>query len=351
MNSLPNFSVLIAASISLTTALDAQSLGWGTSASSVPLGYFNNGSPTGTALTWNIGYFANSFVPTFSNHAQWAENFVIVDTAQEIFYDPSYQVDGFTDDISLAPDGVTPTGAAGKEIWIFAYNNVSMIGTPQGEALLFRQNGLSFPSSVLDPTETFDIADNPADPGDDLFTVIWGQLERKRESTGGQIAGGGTYSNQFSDTSSGAWEAQTGTWPSTAPTPYQLASWAIGDPNKRATGDDADDDGRTNLTEHAAGTNMGSSDTGYPMVGPANPTSVSVTLPAARPLDVRYTLQYNEDLSVVWQELANCTGNGPWIDESPFSTNPVAPSREIIEFATPTTTKGFFRLKFELVAP
>lgn len=345
------FAAFIAATLSLVATLEAQSLGWGTSASSDPVGYFSNGSATGTALTWNIGYFANNFVPTVSNHSQWVANFVIVDTEQEIFSDPTHQVDGFTDNIGLAPDGVTPTGAAGKQIWVFAYNDVSKIGTSQGEALLFRQNGLNFPSSPVDLIDPLDIADNPSDPADDSFTMVWGQLDRKRATSGGQVAGGGTYSSQLTDTSTEAWEAQTATWPSTPATPYQLASWAIQNPEHRSTGYDADGDQRSNLEEHAAGTNMNSSDSGFLMVGPANPATVGITLPAARPSDVRYTLQYNDDLSITWIQLSRCVGTGAWADVSPISTEPVNPSREFIKFTTPTTTRGFFRLKFELVSP
>lgn len=344
-----SFAAIIAATLSLTAGLKAQSLGWGTSSSNTSLGYFSNGSPTGTALTWNVGYFANNFVPTFANHSQWYSNFVIVDTGQETYNAPFYAVDGYKNNVAVGPDGITPTNASGKEVWIFAYNDAAKIGTPEGEALLFRQNGVNFPSAPN--FESVDIADNPSDSGDDSFTVVWGQVERKRSVTGGQIAGGGVYSNKLNDTTTGAWEAQTATWPSIPPTPYQLASWSIGDPNKRDVGDDADGDQRTNLTEHAAGTNMSSSDAGFAMIGAVSPATVAITLPGARPSDVRYTIQYNEDLSVTWQELSRCVGTSPWIGANPISTDPVNPSRESIRFATPTATRGFFRLKFELVAP
>lgn len=349
MSSPRKFLTLIATLLSLTAGSEAQTLGWGTSASSTPLGHFSNGSPTGTALTWNVGYFANNFVPTFSNHAQWVANFVIVDTAQETFSAPFYAVDGFKENTGVAPDGITPTNAAGQQIWIFAYNDTSKIGTPQGEALLFRQNGLAFPSAPN--IESVDIADSLLDAGDDAFTIIWGHLERRRGTAGGQIAGGGVYSSQLTDTINEAWEAQTATWPSPPASPYQLASWTIANPNLRNEADDADGDQRSNFIEHASGTAMNSSDAGFPMVGPANPSTVSITMPAARPSDVRYTLEYNENLSNIWQELSRCVGTGPWAVSSPVSTTPVAPSRESIVFTTPTTTRGFFRLKFERVAP
>jgi hypothetical protein len=340
---------LLATFLSLTAGTEAQTLGWGTSASSMPLGYFSNGSPTGTALIWNVGYFANNFVPTFSNHSQWVANFVIVDTAREMFSDPFYAVDGFKVDTGVAPDGITPTNAAGQQIWIFAYNDITKIGTPQGEALLFRQNGLAFPSAPN--IESVDIADNLLDAGDDAFTIVWGHLERRRGTTGGQIAGGGVYSSPLTDTTTESWEAQTATWPSSPPTPYQVASWTIANPNLRNEADDADGDQRSNFIEHASGTAMSLSDADFAMVGPVNPISATITLPAARPSDVRYTIQYNENLSNIWQELSRCVGTGAWVGASPVSTTPVAPSRESIVFTTPTTTRGFFRLKFERVAP
>lgn len=333
---------LFTASLTLSTVSYGQTLGWSSSASTTPLGYFSNGSPTGSALTWNVGYFANNFNPTISNHSQWFANFVIVDTALETFFDPNYAVDGFKQNVGVS--------AAGKPIWFFAYNDASKIGTHEGEALLFRQIGPVFPSAPN--FESVDIADNPSDPADDPFEVVWGQVERKRESAGGVVIGGGFFPNQLTDTTTGSWEAQTGTWPSTSPTPYELATLAIADPNLRSEADDADGDGRSNFFEHATGSDMNSSDAGYSMVGPANPTSVTITLPAARPSDVRYTIQYNENLSNTWQELSRCVGTAAWVGATPLSITPIAPSRETILFTTPTpATRGFYRLKFERVVP
>jgi hypothetical protein len=122
--------------------------------------------------------------------------------------------------------------AAGRQMYVFAYNDLNKIGTSDGEALLYRQDGLLFPST---PNQvTFDIADNPKNTDDDAFTVIWGRVDRNMyhdslwptgtnysplPANGGVITGGGIFSVPVADSQAtpydqgnGTFEAQFGTW-------------------------------------------------------------------------------------------------------------------------------------------
>jgi MYXO-CTERM domain-containing protein len=168
-----------------------------------PLGYYSDGSATGDTLTWTLGYFNDGFTPSETNFDDWAANYVEVDRDTERFFTPFFAVSGIKEDVG--------TAAAGKQAWIFAFNDLGKIGTTEGEALLFAEDGFLFPEVLF--SGTFDIEDNPFDGIDDAFTVVWGQVDRDRDAAGGRITGGGEFSNQLADTSTLEWEAQTATWP------------------------------------------------------------------------------------------------------------------------------------------
>ena len=44
---------------------------------------------------------------------------------------------------------VEAAAAAGKQVYMFAWNDLGLIGTPQGEALLYREDGLFLPSTTM----------------------------------------------------------------------------------------------------------------------------------------------------------------------------------------------------------
>jgi hypothetical protein len=122
---------------------------------------------------------------------------------------------------------VGPT-AAGRQIYTFAWNDLNLIGTPLGEALLYREDGLFLPST---PNQvTFDIADNQLDPADDNFTVIWGQVDRRIDviDADAVLRGGGLITAPLSDSSQPGvfqadWEAQFATWEIPEPSSALLA--------------------------------------------------------------------------------------------------------------------------------
>lgn len=133
--------------------------------------------------------------------------------------------------------------------------------------------------------------------------------------------------------------------------PFLSAVSFVSDPEMRGEDDDADGDGRSNFYEHAAGTDLNTPEAGYPMVGPADPTAVGITLPTPRPSDVRYVLMHAADLSGGWTEVARCDGDGPWQGTLPASTSAIGNGREFFEFPCPTASRAFFRMRFERIGP
>ncbi len=135
--------------------------------------------------------------------------------------------------------------------------------------------------------------------------------------------------------------------------PFITAVSFVTDPGLRSAESDADGDGRSNLLEHATGTNLNAPDDGYPPLEVPTRSSLAMLLPADPPVDVRYLLEHSETLGSGWSELARRDGNGPWLGTLPVSTSPASGSRERIEFPNPASAdaRGFFRLRFELLTP
>lgn len=184
----------------------SQTVAWGTSVTAAPNGYYSDGTPTGTSLAWTLGYFAGSFVPTPTNFSEWFTNYVEVDRNTENTFDL-----GGGNTVSYVDGSANSTPASvNRQAYVFAYNNSNLIGTPSGEVILYRENGFLFPPTGS--AGTFDIADNPLDTNDDSFDVIWGQVDRKLDETGGVVSGGGVFSSRIPDTMDQAWEAQAATF-------------------------------------------------------------------------------------------------------------------------------------------
>lgn len=117
--------------------------------------------------------------------------------------------------------------------------------------------------------------------------------------------------------------------------------------------DDADGDGRSNLFEHATGTDLGTGDDGYSVAEMSDIDTLFLRLPQDPPSDVRYFLQHNEDLGGTWTDIAWRDGGGSWQGLAPVSGTTEAGGTEWIEFPNPAAThpRGFFRLRFELIEP
>lgn len=220
MNTFPQTKALLTLGAAFLTvsAARGQTVAWGSDTSLTPIGYFSDATVGGSSLIWTLGYFQTGFIPTATNFADWATNYVTLDAITETA-NPFYKVDGIVSNVG-------PT-AAGRQVWMFAYNSLAAIGTEDGEALLFSEVGTTYPS---EPNSiSFDIADNPFQTVDDVFNVVWGQVDRDRGAIGGRIVGAGIFSNQFADTSTNSWEAQTATWPaSPIPEPSVAALACLG---------------------------------------------------------------------------------------------------------------------------
>lgn len=208
----------------LLPQLCAQTVAWGTTWSNLPLSFDSSGNvDTGAnALTWELGYFDAGYTPDQTNWSSWADKWNGVAT--------SSQTKNSLDIWKVAANSqVLEPVAVGKQVYVFVHNGMEKIGTPAGEVLMYRENGLAFPS--IPNQITFDIADNPLDSNDDNFTVIWGQVDRNLYSdalwptgeanapaNGGVLVGGGYRSNPLPDSqatpynNNGTNEAQSATW-------------------------------------------------------------------------------------------------------------------------------------------
>lgn len=173
----------------------AQTVAWGGSLSDTPLSYtsdgeVDNGGPGTETLIWTLGYFTGGFVPTATNYDQWVANYVATsETSSHRFEGGAWTTQHNTANVGAA--------AVGQQMYTFAYNSLAAIGTPAGEALLFRQIGLTFPD--VPNQVTFDIEDNPSSTSDDNFEVVWGRVDRNMSAVGGVITGGGVFSSLVPD--------------------------------------------------------------------------------------------------------------------------------------------------------
>lgn len=216
---------LAVAAALVSTQLHGQTVAWGSSANFTPISFTSDGTVDNEVLKWDLGYFTAGYTPDQTNYATWAANWNVVATDR-------YRDFGGIWALSVNTLDVGPI-AAGRQMYMFAYNDLGAIGTPSGEALLFREDGLLFPT--VPNQVTFDIADNPLDDGfefngqpanDDAFTVIWGQVDRSIYAAGGMLVGGGFVTDLKTDSNrqpandgNATFEMQSFTWvpePSTA---------------------------------------------------------------------------------------------------------------------------------------
>jgi len=216
--------ILLAA---LAGAAHGQTVAWGTSASFNPVAFQPDGTVDNQNNLWTLGYFTSGFTPDQDNFLQWAANWDRVSSAvpeddpldpdplAPLINDPTHKLYGgllWAVSVNTYDVGVA---AGGRQVYVFGYNDLNLIGTPQGQALLYREDGLLFPT--IPNQITFDIANNPLDTNDDNFTVIWGRVDRDMVNLGGVLTGGGIISNPQADSAEpqlfGTFEAQFATWP------------------------------------------------------------------------------------------------------------------------------------------
>lgn len=185
-----------------TPLLQAQTTAWGSSIVGNPLGYYSDGSVISDTAPVQLGWFTNGFTPTAGNMSQWATNWNPVATASHQDLGGYFGVSAeYSSSSENAPEMT-------KQAYVFAFNDLSLLGQPGFEALLYREDGYVFPT--VPNADTFDIADNIGDTKDDGFTVIWGRLDRDISNPGGVLAGGGEFSNLLADATGLQWEFQLG---------------------------------------------------------------------------------------------------------------------------------------------
>lgn len=187
----------------------SQTVDWGTSYSENPLAFLSNGSVDNHTLTWQLGWFTDGFIPDQINYSLWEANWNSVATAYHDEAGGLWSVSGHVDNVGLA--------AGGKQEYIFAFNDMGLLGTDAGQAFLARQDGTFFPTGAN--ANIFDIADFAGDPGDDSITVIWGRIDRDMYAAGGIVTGGGEFSSLVADSNAqppdslnGTFEVQAGSW-------------------------------------------------------------------------------------------------------------------------------------------
>lgn len=229
-------TLTLACGVLLTTHhLNAQSVAWGGSGSFDVLSYDSHGNQDLNLLTWELGWFADSYTPNASNYTTWATNWNSVDVGSHHIYD---------DDTYNTNEIVYDPGNVGKQIYMFVHNGGtsdktiwgSLMGTPAGEALIMTEGQSFLPAPA--PALTFDIADNPLDQADDNFQVIWGRVDRNMYAdnlwtgtgvfpqsplpeNGGVIRGGGVISNLIPDSQATPYDELNGTFEN------QTATWAV----------------------------------------------------------------------------------------------------------------------------
>lgn len=221
-----------------TPRLGAQSVAWGGSTSNNQLSFDSHGNADLGVLTWELGWFADGYSPNATNFATWADNWNSVDVGAFTSAGPPGPPGPFLS-ANLFLDNLldAPVGTEGKQMYTFVHNGGTtdaavwgpLMGTPNGEALIYTL-GQTFKGTGI-PTQSFNIADNPTDPNDDL-TVIWGRVDRymyaddtwpsgsgSPPADGGVIWNAGVISNPIANSVAspandlnGTFENQTATW-------------------------------------------------------------------------------------------------------------------------------------------
>lgn len=187
-------AVLVAATLGVVPAAQAQSVLWGTTPTNPSSLLLSNGSSQPLDFTWQLGWFDDGFTPSASNYLDWSDSWNAVDTENLTLDSGFTYIDGNANPL--------PASSYGKQAYVFAFNDIGLIGAAGGEALLYRRDGLTFPSDPFGLPPNL-LIENVAGTQDDNFTVIWGRVDRDLSSGAGVITGGGIF------TGTGNFEAQT----------------------------------------------------------------------------------------------------------------------------------------------
>ena len=140
----------------------------------------------------------------------------------------------------------------------------------------------------------------------------------------------------------------------TAP-PFVETTSGISNPYARGANDDPDRDGRTNLEEHAVGTDPsvagGSAVVDVRDGAEELNVDVCLRLPANLPGDVRYELQRRSSLLEPWTTVATATAAEPWTGMQPGEVKPDGADYFMHIFDQTEGERSFYRVRFSLITP
>jgi len=370
--------------ISLTglSATHAQNVNWGTGHSyseTSYLSYTSDGEPDTGNITWTLGFFTNSFTPTEENVSEWASYWVTLDeTSNANTSDKQWGVSANFSVLgvissensnilgSYALSGGSNTGissgdfvtASGETIWVFAYNDLTQIGTSEGEALLYSYN-TTYPYSRSTVGADLSTTNNME------IDVVWGRIDRDYLNIGGFQKGGGYFSHPIpegvgqidgAEITGATFEAQLGSWSSVSS--YENYSGAISQTSYTSSdllpSADPESRGVSNALSYALNLPLsGNLDKNQRAKLPRakrltadSPMGMSFHMPESPPEDVTYCIMESQDLtSDSWVEIARKTGSSAWSGQAEVSTTANAENLEtFVEPVMSDSTRSFLRL-------
>ena len=134
-------------------------------------------------------------------------------------------------------------------------------------------------------------------------------------------------------------------------TPFESSMARITDEALRGPDDDPDGDGLTNLTEHALGTAPESANPPLSPLEATTPGGLLISLPDPQPEDVVYCLEHTTDLEGDWGAISDKAGTGPWSGEGLIGLESFAEGEARFMLPVIPESRGFFRLRMELLTP
>jgi hypothetical protein len=188
----------------LAGAASAQTINWVSTASTAAAGnksFLSDGTPMPAGFKFEVGYFDAGY--NAADATTWASNWHALGTT--VFNNPA-PLFGYnfqhSDTVLVGQENFV-----NKQGYIMGFNSLSLLGTPDGEALLVTNPTWSFP----DPTNpvAFNWSISLAS------TAVFGAIDGNSAAAGGLLTGGGDISAPKTvDT----FHMQAATWP-TAPVP------------------------------------------------------------------------------------------------------------------------------------
>lgn len=212
-------TTILALSMLLIAGAGAQTINWVSTASTAPLGtkhFLSDGTAMPSGFTFQLGYFDAGFNAADAN--TWAGNWHALDTtAYNGSTTSNFPFLGFNFQKASTVTSATAS-FTGKQGYIWGFNNLSLMGQPGGEAIIFTNPVWSFP----DPNNP--IADNWSVSLSS--SVLFGSVDKNVATAGGVLTGAGDIS---APKAANTFHVQTATWGAApVPEPSTIATLALG---------------------------------------------------------------------------------------------------------------------------